>query len=58
MKIPIYQVDFTSPASAGTPPRCPLESWLDDGTLQAIATENNLSEMAFFVGGGGNDTGG
>lgn len=28
---------------------CPLASWLDDGLLQAIAEENNLSETAFFV---------
>jgi PhzF family phenazine biosynthesis protein len=28
---------------------CPLERWLDDATLQAIALENNLSETAFFV---------
>lgn len=27
----------------------PLESWLDDATLQAIAAENNLSETAFLV---------
>jgi PhzF family phenazine biosynthesis protein len=26
-----------------------LESWLDDTLLQGIATENNLSETAFFV---------
>ena len=30
---------------------CPLEAWPDDGTLQAIAAENNLSETAFFVPG-------
>ena len=28
---------------------CPLEAWLDDALLQAIAAENNLSETAFFV---------
>ncbi len=28
---------------------CPLERWLDERTLQAIAEENNLSETAFFV---------
>src|SRR6185503_18593339 len=26
-----------------------LESWLPDGTLQAIAAENNVAETAFFV---------
>ena len=52
MKIPIYQIDaFTSRVFGGNPAAvCPLESWLDDATLQAIAAENNLSETAFFVG--------
>jgi PhzF family phenazine biosynthesis protein len=27
----------------------PLQQWLPDGTMQAIAAENNLSETAFFV---------
>ncbi len=52
MKIPIYQVDaFTGTLFSGNPAAvCPLGEWLDDGTLQAIAAENNLSETAFFVG--------
>lgn len=29
----------------------PLESWPEDGALQAIAEQNNLSETAFFVDG-------
>jgi PhzF family phenazine biosynthesis protein len=51
MKIPIYQVDaFTSRLFAGNPAAvCPLEAWLEDATMQAIAAENNLSETAFFV---------
>lgn len=51
MKIPLYQLDaFTSKPFAGNPAAiCPLETWLDDATMQAIATENNLSETAFFV---------
>lgn len=55
MKIPIYQVDaFTREAFAGNPAAvCPLEEWLDDETLAAIAAENNLSETAFFVRRGG-----
>jgi PhzF family phenazine biosynthesis protein len=55
MRIPIYQVDaFTSRVFGGNPAAvCPLESWLDDATLQSIATENNLAETAYFVGGGG-----
>src|SRR5437773_2176341 len=28
---------------------CPLEAWLPDDVMQAIAAENNLSETAFFV---------
>ncbi len=28
---------------------CPLDAWLDDQVMQAIAAENNLSETAFFV---------
>jgi len=51
MKIPIYQIDaFASRVFAGNPAAvCPLERWLPDETLQSIATENNLSETAFFV---------
>ena len=51
MRIPIYQIDaFTARPFGGNPAAvCPLERWLDDGTMQAIATENNLSETAFFV---------
>ena len=55
MKIPVVHVDaFTSQAFRGNPAAvCPLESWLDDQTLQSIAAENNLSETAFLVGGKG-----
>jgi PhzF family phenazine biosynthesis protein len=55
MRIPIYQVDaFTRKPFRGNPAAvCPLEQWLDDTTLQAVAAENNLSETAFFVGEGG-----
>jgi PhzF family phenazine biosynthesis protein len=51
MRIPIYQVDaFSSRIFAGNPAAvCPLEEWLEDATLAAIAAENNLSETAFFV---------
>jgi PhzF family phenazine biosynthesis protein len=51
MQIPIYQVDaFASRLFAGNPAAvCPLESWLDAATMQAIGAENNLSETAFFV---------
>jgi PhzF family phenazine biosynthesis protein len=51
MEIPVYQVDaFTSHIFGGNPAMvCPLNEWLPDETLQAIAMENNLSETAFFV---------
>lgn len=51
MKIKQYQVDaFASHAFEGNPAAvCPLENWLDDGLMQSIAEENNLSETAFFV---------
>lgn len=51
MEIPIYQVDaFTGVVFRGNPAAvCPLEVWLPDETLQAIAAENNLSETAYFV---------
>src|SRR4029453_1314142 len=55
MKLPLYQVDaFASRPFAGNPAAVvPLPRWVDDALLQAIATENNLSETAFLVGGGG-----
>jgi PhzF family phenazine biosynthesis protein len=41
---------FTDRVFAGNPAGVvPLDRWLPDATLQAIATENNLSETAFFV---------
>lgn len=51
MKIKQYQVDaFATRTFEGNPAAvCLLEAWLDDGLLQAIAEENNLSETAFFV---------
>ena len=47
----IYQVDaFTDTVFSGNPAAvCPLDTWLDDKTLQNIAAENNLAETAFFV---------
>ncbi len=56
MQIPIFQVDaFSSKLFSGNPAAvCPLDSWLPDQTLQAIAAENNLAETAFFVRENGN----
>jgi PhzF family phenazine biosynthesis protein len=47
----IFQVDaFTSRLFGGNPAAvCPLETWLEDETMQKLAAENNLSETAFFV---------
>jgi len=54
-EIPIYQVDaFASQVFTGNPAAvCPLEAWLPDTLMQAIALENNLSETAFVVKRGG-----
>jgi PhzF family phenazine biosynthesis protein len=52
MLIPLYQVDafVTGEPFTGNPAAvCPLETWLPDAVMQAIAAENNLSETAFFV---------
>ncbi|MFH1102210.1 MAG: PhzF family phenazine biosynthesis protein [Pseudomonadota bacterium] len=51
MKIKQYQVDaFAGRVFEGNPAAvCPLEEWLEDNVLQAIAEENNLSETAFFI---------
>lgn len=53
MKLTIFQVDAFAEAVFGGNPAAvvPLEAWLDDEVLQAIAMENNLSETAFFVPG-------
>jgi PhzF family phenazine biosynthesis protein len=54
LKLPMYQVDaFTGHVFSGNPAAvCPLESWLPDAQMQAIAAENNLAETAFFVRNG------
>jgi PhzF family phenazine biosynthesis protein len=54
-RIPVYQVDaFASRVFTGNPAAvCPLEQWLPDEQMQAIAAENNLAETAFFVKNGG-----
>jgi len=51
LQLPLYQVDaFTDRLFGGNPAAvCPLDHWLPDATMQAIAAENNLSETAFFV---------
>lgn len=56
MKLDLFQIDaFTEHVFSGNPAAvCPLLEWLPDETMQAIATENNLSETAFFVPDGAN----
>jgi PhzF family phenazine biosynthesis protein len=50
-QIPLYQVDaFSDRVFGGNPAAvCPLDAWLPDSVLQAIAAENSLSETAFIV---------
>ena len=50
--IPIEQVAaFAEGPFQGNPAAvCPLQNWLPDQLMQAIAAENNLSETAFYVG--------
>ena len=54
-EIRFVQVDaFAARPFTGNPAAVmPLDAWLDDDVLQAIAAENNLAETAFFVPTGG-----
>jgi PhzF family phenazine biosynthesis protein len=49
--IPFFQVDaFAERPLTGNPAAVmPLDRWLDDAVMQAIAAENNLAETAFTV---------
>ena len=49
--LPFFQVDaFADRPFTGNPAAVmPLDRWLDDVVMQAIAAENNLSETAFLV---------
>lgn len=51
MKLRLFQVDaFTDRPFSGNPAAIvPLEHWLPDEVMQAMAAENNLSETAYFV---------
>ena len=50
-QLPFFQVDaFADRPFTGNPAAVvPLEQWLPDSTMQAIAEENNLAETAFTV---------
>ena len=60
MILPIYIVDaFADRTLAGNPAAvCPLETWLPDALMQAIAAEMNLSETVFFAPEPGGSLGG
>jgi PhzF family phenazine biosynthesis protein len=51
VELKIFQIDaFAERRFAGNPAAVvPLERWLPDATMQAIAAENNLAETAFFL---------
>lgn len=51
MRLPIWQVDAFSARRFGGNPAAvvPLDAWLPDATLLAIAGENNLAETAYLV---------
>lgn len=53
-RLTLYQVDaFAGQVFQGNPAAVvPLEAWPDDALLQAIASENNLSETAYCVPAG------
>ena len=51
MRTPIFQIDaFTSRRFAGNPAAVmPMDRFLPDAVMQAVAAENNLAETAFLV---------
>ncbi|NIJ06481.1 PhzF family phenazine biosynthesis protein [Sphingomonas vulcanisoli] len=56
-RYPLWQIDaFADHPFTGNPAAVmPLDAWLDDAVLQAIAAENNLAETAFTVPCDGDD---
>lgn len=50
-RVPLYWVDaFADAVGEGNPAAvCPLEDWLPDDVLRAVAAENGLSETAFVL---------
>ena len=57
INIPFFQVDaFAERPFTGNPAAVmPLDRWLDDSVMQAIAAENNLAETAFAVPSNGGE---
>ena len=56
MELDIYQIDaFTNKLFKGNPAAvCVLDEWLEEETMQNIASENNLAETAFVIPQGDN----
>ncbi len=56
-ELPFFQVDAFAdrPFTGNQAGVMPLDRWLDDATLQAIANENNVAETAFFIPSGDPD---
>jgi PhzF family phenazine biosynthesis protein len=54
VELKLFHVDaFSASTLSGNPAAvCPLDEWLPDEKLQAIAAENNVAETAYFVGSG------
>ena len=54
MKLDMYIIDaFATRTLTGNPAAvCPLDAWVTDDKMQAIAQEMNLSETVFFVPNG------
>jgi PhzF family phenazine biosynthesis protein len=50
-RLPYFHVDAfaTRPFTGNQAAVMPLETWLDDAVLQAIAEENNFAETAYYV---------
>ena len=51
VELSMFQIDaFTDRVFSGNPAAvCPLDTWIPDDAMQAIAAENNLAETAFFA---------
>jgi PhzF family phenazine biosynthesis protein len=51
VKLPFAQIDAFAdrPFTGNQAAVMPLDAWLDDAVLQAIAEENNVAETAFFL---------
>ncbi len=59
VELSLFQIDaFSDRVFSGNPAAvCPLDAWIPDDMMQAIAAENNLAETAFFVAAGTEGTG-